>query len=199
MTIKVPKPTFYTGKGADHTLAKLYDWQDSIEAYVKASGGTLQDDGVLVASCYLSEDAKLWYRAWAKDTKDPKGKAKEKTYNQLIEDMTKQFIPSTSDNILQAQWERIHQYKDGKIQPITKIAAELSSLALQLPDMTDFTKKQWLFGAMIPELQALVEPQCKWDAAWEEIIKLAERHDAALYQARKQSKEKHRSPNLRKL
>src|SRR2546421_3337454 len=30
------------------------------------------------------------------------------------------------------------------------------------------------------------------------IIELAERHDAALYQARKQSKEKHRSPNPRK-
>ena len=65
--------------------------------------------------------------------------------------------------------------------------------------MTDFTKKQRLFGAMIPELWALVEPQCKRDATWEEIIELAERHDAALYQAQKQSKEKHRSPNLRKL
>ena len=51
---------------------------------------------------------------------------------------------------------------------------------------------------MIPELWALVEPQCKRDAAWEEIIELAERHDAALYQARKQSKEKHRSLNPRK-
>src|SRR5436305_14843766 len=51
---------------------------------------------------------------------------------------------------------------------------------------------------MISELRALVELQFKRDAAWEEIIKLAERHDAALYQARKQSKEKHRSPNPRK-
>ena len=51
---------------------------------------------------------------------------------------------------------------------------------------------------MIPELRALVEPQCKRDAAWEEIIELAERHDAALYQAWKQSKEKHRSLNPRK-
>ena len=142
MTIKVPKPSFYTGKGADRTLANLYNWQDSIEAYITASGGTTANDGVLVASCFLSEDAKLWYRAWAKDTKDPKGKSKEKTYDQLIKDMTKQFIPSTSDNILQAHWERIHQYKDGKPQPITKVAAELSNLALQLPDMTDFTKKQ---------------------------------------------------------
>ena len=52
MTIKVPKPSFYTGKGTDHTLAKLYNWQDSIKAYVKASGGTLQDDSMLVASCH---------------------------------------------------------------------------------------------------------------------------------------------------
>ena len=52
---------------------------------------------------------------------------------------------------------------------------------------------------MIPELRALVEPQCKRDAAWEEIIELAERHDAALYQAQKQSKEKYKSLNLRKL
>ena len=51
---------------------------------------------------------------------------------------------------------------------------------------------------MISELRALVELQFKRDAAWEEIIKLAERHDAALYQAQKQSKEKHRSPNPRK-
>jgi len=51
---------------------------------------------------------------------------------------------------------------------------------------------------MIPELWALVEPQCKRDVTWEEIIELAERHDAALYQVWKQSKEKHRSLNPRK-
>ena len=51
---------------------------------------------------------------------------------------------------------------------------------------------------MIPELRALVEPQCKRDATWEDIIELAERHDAALYQARKQSREKHKSSTPRK-
>jgi len=35
---------------------------------------------------------------------------------------------------------------------------------------------------MIPELRALVEMKCKQDATWKEVIKLAERHDAALYQ-----------------
>ena len=84
-----------------------------------------------VAFSYLSEDAQLWHRTWKK----AKEGTDDYTYEKLIEGLIKRFVPSTSDNILQAEWEKIQQHKDGRTQPITKIAAELSHLALQLPEM----------------------------------------------------------------
>src|ERR1700716_802251 len=50
--------------------------------------------------------------------------------------------------------------------------------------MTDFTKKQRLYGAIIPELRAIVEPQAADTDSWETIVKRAERHDSALHQAK---------------
>ena len=178
--IKVPKPTTYSGQGDDRTLANLLDWIDGLENYILVNKGTVEKDGLLTASCYLSKAAKIWYRAW-------KSKNAQGTYDQFKKAIQKAFIPSTSDDILQAKWESLSQLKDGKTRPITNVAAELQNLALQLPEISDFTMKQRLFGAMTPELRSRVQPQIKETDKWDDIVTLAERFDAAMFQAKKLS------------
>jgi hypothetical protein len=187
--IKVPKPQYYTGTGPDRTKTKLLDWTDSIEAYIIASNGTLAKDGITVASCYLTDTAKTWFRAW-KDKHTDETTGTRPTYTELITAMKANFIPSTSDDILYHKWERISQIKDGKTRAITVVAAELLDLALQLPDMSDFVRKQRLYAAMIPELRARVEPTVKDTDSWETIIALAEKHDSAMFQARRQDNQR---------
>src|SRR3982074_2087972 len=112
--------------------------------------------------------------------------------------MKANFIPSTSDDILYHKWERISQIKDGKTRAITVVAAELLDLALQLPDMSEFVRKQRLYAAMIPELRARVEPTVKDTDTWETIIALAEKHDSAMFQARRQDNNQQRKKSFNK-
>ena len=52
------------------------------------------------------------------------------------------------------KWDRISQIKGGKIRASTNAAAELKALVLQLPPISDFSKKHRLLSAMIPDLIA---------------------------------------------
>ena len=97
----------------------------------------------------------------------------DRTFEELLLVLTKQFIPSTSINILQMKWDHISQFRDGRIRSITSAAAELRALALQLPHISDFSKKQRLLSAMIPELSAQVRPHILPTSTWDEIIQLA--------------------------
>src|SRR4051794_14893600 len=178
--IKVPKPTTYSGQGDDRTLAALLDWIDGVENYILVNKGTVEKDGLLTASCYLSKATKIWYHAWK--SKNDKG-----TYDQFKKAIQKAFIPSTSDDILQAKWESLSQLKDGKTHPITNVAAELQNLALQPLEISNFTMKQRLFGAMTPELRSRVQPQIKETDKWDDIVTLAEKFNAAMFQAKKLS------------
>src|SRR3954471_23064898 len=58
---------------------------------------------------------------------------------------------------------------------------------LQLPEISEFTMKQRLFGAMTPELRSRVQPQIKDTDKWDDIVTLAEKFDAAMFQAKKLS------------
>src|SRR5436305_2580256 len=64
---------------------------------------------------------------------------------------------------------------------------ELRALALQLPHISDFSKKQRLLSAMIPELSAQVRLHILPTSTWDEIVQLAERFDAARVMAKRQN------------
>jgi len=72
------------------------------------------------------------------------------------------------------KWDRISQFQDGRIQLITSVAAELRVLALQLPHISDFSKKHHLLSAMTPELSAQVHPHILPTLTWDEIIQSTE-------------------------
>ena len=111
----------------------------------------------------------------------------DRTLEELLPALTKQFIPSISVDILQMKWDRISQFRDERIRSITFATAELRALTLQLPHISDFSKKQWLLSAMIPELSAQVRPHILPTSTWDEIVQLAERFDAARVMAKRQN------------
>src|SRR5436309_5341204 len=123
-------------------------------------GMTTNTQQITLAVLYTKEDARAWARSWIDKTKETTNANSDKETTQTFDEfktaIEKQFIPSTSEDILQAKWDRISQIKDGKIRSITSVAADLKALALQLPSISDFTKKHRLLSAMIPDLGAQV-------------------------------------------
>src|SRR5436305_12193812 len=97
-----------------------------------------------------------------------------RNFEELLPALIKQFISSTSIDILQMKWDRISQFRDERIRSITSTAAELRVLALQLPHISDFSKKQRLLSVMIPELGTQVRSHIFPTSTWNEIIQLAE-------------------------
>src|SRR5437667_10636990 len=82
----------------------------------------------------------------------------DRNFEELLSALIKQFIPFTSIDILQMKWDHISQFWNRRIRLITSAATELRALALQLLHISDFSKKQLLLSAMIPELSAQVRP-----------------------------------------
>ncbi len=183
--LKIPKPGYYTGKGDDRTTEKLHAWYDEITFYLMVTNTTDDNIRVSFAFLYTKEDARTWMKSWM-TIPNPDGTLGhiDRTLEELLPALTKQFIPSTSIDILQMKWDRISQFRDGRIRSITSAAAELRALALQLPHISDFSKKQRLLSAMIPELGAQVRPHILPTSTWDEIVQLAERFDAARVMAK---------------
>src|SRR5213079_2121681 len=94
----------------------------------------------------------------------------DRNFEELLLALTKQFIPSTSIDILQMKWDRISQFRDGRIRSITYTAAELKALALQLPHISDFSKNRRLLSAKIRELDAQVRLHILPTSTWDEIV-----------------------------
>src|SRR2546421_6678422 len=111
----------------------------------------------------------------------------DRNFEELLPALTKQFIPSTSIDILQMKWDRISQFWDGRVRSITSAAAELRALTLQLPHISDFSKKQRLLSAMIPELSTQVRPHILSTSTWDEIVQLTERFDVARVMTKQQN------------
>ena len=170
-----PKPGYYTGKENDQTTEKLHAWYDEITFYLMVTNTT--DDNIRVSFTFLytKEDAHTWMKSWM-TAPNPDGTLGyiDRTLEELLPALTKQFIPSTSIDILQMKWDRISQFRDGRMRSITSVAAELRALTLQLPHISDFSKKQRLLSAMIPELSAQVRPHILPTSTWDEIVQLAE-------------------------
>jgi len=166
-------------------MEKLQAWADEITFYLMVTNITDNDQMIPFAFLYTKEDARTWMKLWITTT-NPDGTLEsiDRNFEELLPALTKQFIPSTSIDILQMKWDRISQFRDGRIRSITSAAAELRALALQLPHISDFSKKQRLLSAMIPELGAQVRPHILPTSTWDEIVQLAERFDAARVMAK---------------
>ena len=55
--LKIPKPSYYTGKGDDRTTEKLQAWADEITFYLMVANITDNDQKIPFAFLYTKEDA----------------------------------------------------------------------------------------------------------------------------------------------
>src|SRR5947207_7842706 len=109
--LKIPKPGYYTGKGDDRTMEKLQAWADEITFYLMVTNITDNDQRIPFAFLYTKEDARTWMKSWITTT-NPDGTlgSIHRNFEELLPALTKQFIPSTSINILQMKWDHISQF-----------------------------------------------------------------------------------------
>ena len=114
--LKIPKLGYYTGKGDNRITEKLHVWYDEITFYLMVTNTT--DDNIRVSFTFLynKEDAHIWIKSWM-TAPNPDGTLGhiDRTLEELLPALTKQFIPSTSIDILQMKWDRISQFRDGRI------------------------------------------------------------------------------------
>src|SRR5436190_1325150 len=124
--LKISKPGYYTGKGDDRTTEKLQAWANEITFYLMVANITDNDQKISFAFLYTKEDARTWMKSWITTTK-PDGTLEsiDRDFEELLPALTKQFIPSTSIDILQMKWDRISQCREGRIRSITSAATEL--------------------------------------------------------------------------
>ena len=110
LKLKIPKPSFYTRKGNDRTVEKLIAQFDKIESYLTITN--IIDDSlrILFAFLYTKEDTRTWMKT-SMIVINPDGTLAphNQTFDELLPVLTKQFIPSTSVNILQMKWDCISQ------------------------------------------------------------------------------------------
>src|SRR6266480_3437489 len=99
--LKILKPGYYTGKRDDRTTKKLHAWYDEITFYLMVTNTTDDNIRVSFAFLYTKEDAHTWMKSWM-TTPNPDGILGyiDRTLEELLPALTKQFIPSTSIDIL---------------------------------------------------------------------------------------------------
>src|SRR3979409_1012840 len=90
------------------------------------------------------------------------------------------FLPSTSIDDLWHKWGSIKQTQDGKVTPITETVIKLKNLRSSLPPGTisDFAIKQRFLDCMDIRPRRAVQPLILTLHKLDEILTLAEKHDA---------------------
>src|SRR5437762_10515824 len=109
--LKILKPGYYTERGDDQTTEKLHAWYDEITFYLMVTNTTDDNIRVSFAFLYTKEDAHTWMKSWI-TAPNPDGTLGhiDRTLDELLPALTKQFIPSTSIDILQMKWDHISQF-----------------------------------------------------------------------------------------
>jgi hypothetical protein len=101
-------------------------------------------------------------------------------------DLRDHIVPSTDVNRHWEDWYKIHQVRNGRVDRINTTAIRMEKVAARLgEEITNTVKIQRFLDAMHPELRYAVEPDIpnRSKAVWDDVKKLAERKDAALFQA----------------
>jgi len=108
------------------------------------------------------------------------------TLEEFINKFKQLFESSTNTDDLYRKWQKVHQNSGGKPGRITKVVGDLEDIKAALPDeaITEYAYKQRFHDAIDTRLRGNVEPQMRPTDTMKEIIALAERFDATLYNTR---------------
>jgi hypothetical protein len=178
---KIPTPKTLKGNSDDRNPAKIEAWIDEVKDYFILSE-TPKKNQATVLQYFLEDTAKEFYRT---KRKEANAKGEELDVNQFLEDIQRYLISSTRIGDYWKQWNNIFQVKGDKTQRISDVAIEIQKVATQLgTDVGAGPKIQKFLDAMHPQLRRVVEPTIdkRTESEWPDIVKLAERQDAVLYQ-----------------
>jgi hypothetical protein len=176
---KVPKPRTYIGDNGDRDASTLDAWIQKLNDYLELSGIHENKNKIHVMQYFLSGTAEEFYH-----TKRLANKTID--FEQFLTDLRKHIISSTDVNRYWDDWYKISQVRNGRVDRITATAIRMKKVAARLGEaITNAVKIQRFFDAMHPELCYAVEPdiQVCSKASWDDVKQLAERKDAALFQA----------------
>jgi hypothetical protein len=176
---KVPKPRTYTGDNDDRDATTLEAWIQKLKDYLELSGIHENKNKVLVMQYFLEGTAEDFYhtKRLASTTLN---------FDQLLTDLRAHIVPSTEINRYWDDWYKINQVRNGGVDRINTTAIHMEKVAARLGQaITNAVKIQRFLDAMHPELRYAVEPdiQDRSKADWNEVKQLAERKDAAIFQA----------------
>jgi hypothetical protein len=180
-TFKVPKPRTYTGDNGDRDATTLDAWIQKLKDYLKLSNVQDDENKVLVMQYFLEGTAEEFYH-----TKRLANAVTTIDFDQLLTDLRAHIVPSTEINRYWDDWYKINQVRNGRVDRITTTAISMEKAAARLGQaITNAVKIQRFLDAMHPKLRYAVEPdiQDRSKADWNEVKQLAERKDAALFQA----------------
>ena len=182
---KPPTPRIYSGDNEDRDASNLDAWINEVKDYIEMLSITDDKTKLLLLQYFLSKTAKDFYHT--------KRQEAGITFAGFLENLKEYIIPSTQINRYWDDWYKISQVHGGKIERITATAIRLEKAANRLGTaISNQVKVQRFLDAMHPELRYAVEPDVKDRATanWNDIKRLAERKDAALFQAGKYGKTK---------
>jgi hypothetical protein len=178
---KVPKPRIYTGDNGDQEASAIDAWIQKLKDYLKLSGIQDNENKVLVMQYFLGGTAEEFYH-----TKRLANKTTTIDFEQFMTDLRDHIVPSTDVNRHWEDWYKIHQVRNGRVDRINTTAIRMEKVAARLgEEILNTVKIQRFLDAMHSELRYAVEPDIpnRLKAVWDDIKKLAERKDAALFQA----------------
>jgi hypothetical protein len=178
---KVPKPRIYTGDNGDRKASAIDAWIQKLKDYLKLSGIQDNENKVLVMQYFLGGTAEVFYH-----TKRLANRTTTIDFEQFITDLRDHIVPSTDVNRHWEDWYKIHQVRNGRVDRINTTAIRMEKVAARLgEEISNTVKIQRFLDAMHPELRYAVELDIpnRSKAVWDDIKKLAERKDAALFQA----------------
>jgi hypothetical protein len=167
----------YSGEGKDRDPLRINSWFRAVGNYIKSFNITDSDpDALQYYGAYCKDSAADQFEIFCSDTEND-----TKTVPGLKKCFETYFLPSTSIDDLWHKWESIKQTQDGKVTPITETVIKLKNLRASLPPGTisDFAMKQRFLDCMDIRLRRVVQPHILPAQKLDEILTLAEKHDAS--------------------
>jgi len=176
---KIPAPAQFSAEGDYLKPDKLKRWLLAVERY-------LSRHHMIEAN---TPDIVDWYSGPTEGSAEGaclifmKHREQPPTLEEFIPKFKQLFKSSTNTDDLYRKWQKVHQNSGGKPGRITKVVGDLEDIKAALPDgaIIEYAYQQRFLDAMDTKLCWNVEQQIRPTDTMNDIIALAERFDATMY------------------
>ncbi|XP_060673257.1 uncharacterized protein LOC125420382 [Ziziphus jujuba] len=153
--MKVPEPRAY---GGARDAKELENFLFDMEQYFRAIKSDSEETKVTMATMYLTNDAKLWWRSKYEDIKN--NRCIIDTWDQLQKELKNQFLPENVDYIARRHLRELRQ--TGNVRDYVKA---FSALMLDIRDMSEKDKLFYFLEGLKPWARTELQRQRVQDLA----------------------------------